>query len=401
MGASVCRCPRRAGALLGGALLWLALPALAAPKVSSELVLRYPFEDRVPGDGAPIVHVPDDVPEPLFLSATRERLTVWWRIRHVCDQRPVPQVTLDKRRLVLEVSTKSTPATCSRAASIFETVIEPPSLGPWELVSRPGAPPLASLWLTVPSPPLPKELPILTDRVRERGPLRELGERIAWRYYEERQSKATLTAYRWLMSLDELHWRNALYQARVFESQAFTRSKGSAIASMEALVPAVERLRRAAKEPASSPEEQALRARMQAELEGLEAFLEPALRWLGMRWHSEAAHRWHGAAKAYAAYLELFPGAAHAPLVRFLYGSALLQIDDGLAAREQFRLAREGLEDPERQALAAACATLLGVEGTSWEQLAPCRAQRPTKPAFKDFPGVKDARFARPRAMEE
>lgn len=410
--------PRACAALLLCLQSLHGLPCRAAPRVETEHVVGYRVEARAPGDGAPIVQVPDGVPEPLFLSASRERLTVWWRVRHRCGETPRPRATVRQRRLTLAADpalARETASRCEEAgsllhATVFETSVAQPSVGAWQLVGA-GAAATRSFWLRVPATPRPKELPVLAERLREREALRVLGEHIAWRYYEQREAKATLAAYRWLVSLDELHWRTPLYRARIFESLAFTRSKGSAIAAVDTLIPAVLRLRSEVSAQTRKPAERGLgeappdatasqttrHEEMKRELAGLEVFLERSLRWLALRWHSESAYRWQAASSAYAAYLQLYPDAKHAPLARFFYASALLRMDDALAAREQFRLAAAGLPDAERRDLAAACALLLGVEGGTRAELAVCRSQKPDRPSFDDFPTVEDAAFARPR----
>src|SRR5690606_2667639 len=99
-----------------------------APAVRTVVVDRYALEARKPGDGAPIVHVPEGVAEPLFLYLTKERFTVWWRARHPCDKalRARPRVTGDRLSLVVEPTprTRPAPSGCGHEATVFETTVE-------------------------------------------------------------------------------------------------------------------------------------------------------------------------------------------------------------------------------------------------------------------------------------
>lgn len=380
-------------------LLGLVATSAAAtkPSVRTVVVDQYPFEPRKAGDGAPILQVPNDVPEPLFLHVTKERLTVWWRARHTCDKKLRAGAKVEGPRLTLDVTEAKIEPRCQQQTTVFETRVEGWGNGPRE-VRSPGAPAgVASLWVSSPSPTRPKELTSLADRMRDREALRRLGERIAWRYHEGAETRAAIAAYRWLISLDELHWRTPLYQARIFHNAAFTRTKGGAIAALEALTPGLERLR----ERVAQEKDSAQLQEMKRELQALEAFLEPALLYLSLKWHSEALHRWHAAVRAYRAYVRLFPTSKRAPLVRFLYGSALLHTDDSADAREHFRVAAQTLSDPEQRELAQACAIVLGLEDKTWEQLAPCRVPKPEPPPFAIFPRAAEERFARPPALEE
>src|SRR5690606_36531522 len=123
--------------------------ARKAPSVRTVVIDRYAVEPRRPGDGAPIVHVPDEVAEPLFLHVTKERFTVWWRARHTCDKalRPKPVLKGDRLTLVVEPKPRATPPAsgCGHdatgfAATVFETTVTGWGQGPRELVSQ-GAPP--------------------------------------------------------------------------------------------------------------------------------------------------------------------------------------------------------------------------------------------------------------------
>lgn len=393
--ASTARAP-----LLVALALSLASGAIAKPSVNTAVVDRYPFEARKPGDGAPLVQVPDEVAEPLFLHLTKERFTVWWRARHACDKalRARPRLQGDRLTLVVEPQPRARPTTgaCASVATVFETTVEGWGNGPRELRSE-GAPPgIASLWMSAPSPSRPKEMSTLVDRVRERDALRRLGERIAWHYHAASEPRAALAAYRWLVSLDELHWRTPLYQARIFHNAAFTRSKGAALAALEALLPGVERLReRVSSEPPSEALDE-----MKRELVALEAFLEPALRYLALKWHDEALHRWHAPLHAYRAYLRLFPTSEHAPRLRIFYASGLLSSGDPLAAAAAFHLAASALDD-DAQRLAGACALLIDADPNAHAALAPCRSPRPKTPSFAIFPRAAEERFARPPDLEE
>lgn len=374
--------------------------AAAKPVVQTVVTDRYVFEPRLAGDGAPIVHVADEVPEPLFLYLTSERFTVWWRARHSCDKTLQPKVKVEGDRLLLDVAvTPRRAQQCEPQATVFETVVEGWGNGPREVKSAGAVGSIASLWVSSPSPSRAKELGTLDDRVRERPALRRLGERIAWRYHVEGETRAAISAYRWLVTLDELHWRTPLYHARVFHNAVFTRTKGGALAALESLLPGVERLRARVAATSTKHDDDSELAEMKRELVALEAFLEPSLRYLALKWHSEALHRWHAATRTYRAYLRLFPTSAHAASLRFFYGSALMHTDDLAEAKEQFRLAAEGLEDPALRELADACAVVLGLESDTHKQLAPCRAPRPAVPSFAIFPKAAEEQFARGAAL--
>ncbi len=382
------------GALLGSVT---SSGAIAKPVVRTLVLDRYVFEARSPGDGAPIVHVADEVPEPLFLHLTDERFTVWWRARHTCDKTLEARVHVQGDRLALDVTAqrRQTAKACVHQATVFETVVESWGRGPREVTSDGATGDIASLWVSFPSPSRPQEMGALGDRVREDDVRRRLGERIAWRYHLEGDTRATIAAYRWLVSLDHLHWRTPLYHARIFHNAAFNRTKGGALAALEALVPGVERLReRIAEHSATAAPHDAELADMKRELAALEAFLEPALRYLALRWHNQALHRWQAPSRAYDAYLRLFPTSESAPTLRFFYGSALLQSDDANEAKTQFRLAAAAAIDEGQRELAAACAVVLELDDRSWKQLAPCRAPRPKTPPLETFPKVADERFA-------
>src|SRR5690606_27241168 len=136
-----------------------------APAVRTAVVDRYTFEHRLPGDGAPIVHVPDEVAEPLFLYLTKERFTVWWRARHTCYKalRPTPRVAGARLSLAVEEKPRTRPAAegCTHEATVFETTVEGWGTGPREVHSL-GAPAnAASWWVSSPSPSRPKEITTL------------------------------------------------------------------------------------------------------------------------------------------------------------------------------------------------------------------------------------------------
>jgi len=375
------------------------LPAAAAgPTVVTQMVDFYEVETRVAGDGAALVIVDDEVPEPLFISSSRGRLIVWWRARHGCEHLLVPRGRIeDKRTLVLSVETVAGQLPCKDAATIMETRVAQPPSGVWQLRADASGKGFAPLFFAVPSVPRPADFDSVQRRVPEMDALRRIGERVAWTYHEQIQSRPAIAAYRWLLSLDELHWRATLYHTRVFANIAVTRSKGAAVASMISMMDGLVSLRR----ELASDGVVAERDAKQREMDALLAWLEPTLRFFARRWHANTLTRFRAARETYEAYLTLFGDSDNAPRVRYFYAALLLEQGDAGKAAPQMALAAAGLKDAGQKKMAAACAVALAMETVDEELITPCRKLRPELPPLDLLPDIDDEHFARPIRDQE
>jgi hypothetical protein len=350
------------------------------------------IEERAPGDGLALVSAPELVPEPLYITSSRDRLIVWWRARHRCDVGLRPSARVEGgRKLVLDVQTTVERSPCVVASTVFETRLRRPQAGVWEIRAREGASALGPLFFTVPSAPKPAELDSLRERVEAPAVARRIAERVAWTYHSLSDSRSAIAAYRWLVGLDELHWRATLYKGRLFGNIALTRSKSAAAGQLDELLVAYDRLERTA---ASAPPRE--RAVIESERDALRAWLEPLLRYIVLRWHNEALGRLRTPIAAYRAYFKLFAASEHATQMRFFFGGALAANGDEPDAQRQLALAAEALPDGEQRTLATACAVALGLKRRSDDMIAPCRRLVPTMPPVDIIPDIDDERFARP-----
>jgi hypothetical protein len=365
--------------------------------IAVQLVDFYEIEERALGDGAALVVVDDEVPEPLFITSSRRHLIVWWRARHRCDRLVVPRAHIEKKRtLVLSVSPVTGKLPCAKAATIMETRVARPPTGVWQLRAEAEGRALPPLFFTVPSDPRPADFDNVQRRVPETDALRRIGERVAWTYHHEAKSKPAIAAYRWLISLDELHWRAPLYHARVFANIAVTRSKGGAVTSLEQMMAGLANLRRELDDP-NTPAWEAKKR----EWDALRAWLEPSLRFFARRWHKSALTRMRPARAAYKAYLELFGDHENAAEMRYYFAGLLLFDGDDLLAKEQMGRAAQTLKSEKKKTMAAACLVALAMEERDDDLLRPCRQLKPSLPPIDLLPDIGDERFARPKRDED
>lgn len=370
----------------------------AAPSIKTKMVDLYEIEERSAGDGAPLVVVGKEVPEPLFITSSRRALMVWWRARHDCGHFIVPRVRVEKpRTLVLAVDPVPGVQPCEEAATVMETRIKKPRTGVWQMRFEGEGPRLAPLFFTVPAAARPADFDNLQRRVPELKALRRIGEGVAWTYHAEVQTKPAMAAYRWLIGLDELHWRTPLYYARIFGNTATTRGRATAVTALEAMMVGVRRLR----EELAAPDVRALGSK-ERELENLRAWLRPTLIYFANRWHNGALTRFRPARICYESWLELFGDEEKdAPEMRYFYAALLMKEGDDLIAQREMARAAEGLEDPEMKKMATACTVALAMEGKPDDVLLPCRRIRPPFPPLDQLPDIDDERFARPVRDEE
>jgi hypothetical protein len=306
----------------------------------------------------------------------------------------VPRASVeDKRTLVLRVSPVAGVLPCKKAATIMETRVNKPRTGVWQLRAEGEGPSLEPLFFTVPAAPRPADFDNLQRRVPEADALRRVGESVAWTYHSEAKSKPAIAAYRWLIGLDELHWRTPMYYARVFGNIAVTRGRAGAVTALEAMMVGVRRLQQDLDAPDTPVREAKAR-----ELARLRAWLNPSLRYFADRWHHGALTRFRPALGCYTSWLELF-GDGNDPAegeMRYFYAALLMKEGDNLDAQREMARAAELVQDPEKKKMATACAVALAMEGAPDDLLAPCRALRPELPPVDHLPDIEDEQFARP-----